>query len=376
MPEFATDILILRCTLRFARLWRFICVLAVLAVQGCSTASRETKHAADNPPGSQLVKCGVVLPVGLYGEWDSGMVESPVIWFDSSRTQYGMVYTGYGSTDSAKRGYKYVTSPQVGLAWSDDLIHWTKDRRNPIFRGSGIPGSMDAEGASGPFIWYENRTYYLFYFGVTVKGYEKGLKTMNLATSTDLHAWKRFEGNPIISPAGNGWRRDAIWHPNIVKENGTYYLFFNASGVVNGLVEEFIGYGTSRDLFRWTVDDTHSPLLTGSAKPGEWDASGRAGDPSVFKVGDMWYMAWYSWDRKNSADGLAWTSEQEFPLGWHVYENNPVLRIGEPGSYDALHAGKPFIMRTKTGHFHFYTAVALDETRQIAVARWPGPCTQ
>jgi predicted GH43/DUF377 family glycosyl hydrolase len=225
-------------------------------------------------------------------------------------------------------------------------------------------------------MWYENRTYYLFYFGVTAKGYEKGLKTMNLAISHDLREWKRFEGNPIISPAGNGWRRDAIWHPNIVKSNGSYYLFFNASGVFNGLVEEFTGYATSRDLFRWTVDDEHSPILTGSGKPGAWDASGRAGDPSVFKVGDRWYMAWYSWDKKNSADGLAWTSEQEFPLGWRIYERNPVLRIGEPGSFDALHAGKPFIVRTEKQHYHFYTAVALDETRQIAVAVWPGPCSR
>ncbi len=348
----------------------------MLVVQGCSTIDNGTRSDDLAPPGSQLIKCGVILPVGRYGEWDSGMVESPAIWFDSSRAQYGMVYTGYGSTDSTKRGYKHVTSPQVGLAWSEDLIHWTKDRRNPIFTGSGTPGSTDEEGASGPFIWYENKTYHLLYFGVTARGYEKGLKTMNLATSKDLYAWKRFEGNPIISPAGNGWRRDAIWHPNVVKDDGTYYLFFNASGVINGLAEEFIGYATSRDLFHWTVDDDHSPILMGSAKPGAWDASGRAGDPSVFKVGGRWYLAWYSWDRKNSSDGLAWTSETEFPLGWHTYEKNPVLGIGEPGSYDALHAGKPFIVRTENRHYHFYTAVALDETRQIAVALWPGPCGQ
>lgn len=350
-------------------------ILAFLLVT-LSISDQRASGVADDPPGARLVKCGVVLPVGKHGEWDSGMVESPVIWYDSSRAQYGMVYTGYGSTDSTKRGYKYVTGPQVGLAWSDDLIHWTKDSRNPIFGGSGIQGSTDAEGTSGPFIWYENRTYYLFYFGVTAKGYEKGLKTMNVATSNELTTWKRYEGNPIISPAGDGWRRDAIWHPNIVKDKGTYFLFFNASGIVNGLVEEFIGYATSRDLLHWTVDDDRSPLLMGSAKPGSWDASGRAGDPSVFKVGDKWYMAWYSWDRKNSADGLAWTSDKEFPFNWKLYENNPVLRIGAPGSYDALHAGKPFIVRTEKMHYHFYTAVALDETRQIAVAVWPGPCSQ
>lgn len=322
-------------------------------------------------PGTHLAKQGIVLPVGGFREWDGGMVESPVVWYDTLRRRYGMVYTGYGSIDSAKRGYRFVTGPRVGLAWSDDLLHWAKDPRNPIFSGSGIEGTTDAAGASGPFLLLEGGTYYLFYFGVTGRGYEKGTKTLNVALSTDLISWHRYEGNPIITPAGTGWRRDAIWHPNIVRNGTTYYLFFNASGALGGHDEEFTGYATSTDLLHWIVDDRNSPVLTGSGTEGAWDASGRAGDPSVFRDGDFWYMAWYSWDRKNTADGMAWTTEKEFPLGWRAFAGNPVLRVGAPGSFDALHAGKPFVFRTAETHYHFYTAVALDETRQIAVATEP-----
>ena len=324
--------------------------------------------SSNDPPGSHLKKWGLVLRLGPPGAWDAGMVESPMVWFDAHRKRYAMVYSGYGSTDSTHHGYHYVTRPQIGLAWSDDLLHWEKDEHNPVYSGSGVEGLSDSHGATGPFVWYENGTYYLYTIGVTSKGYEKGKKTLNLATSTDLYHWKRFEGNPVIAPSGNGWRRDAVWHPNIVKNGSTYFLFFNASGLVGELHEEFIGYATSTDLFHWKVDDDHSPILMGSHKPGAWDASGRAGDPSVYKVGHKWYMAWYSWDRVHSSDGLAWTSEKEFPLGWRVYKKNPVLSVGPPGSYDALHAGKPFIFRTADKYFHFYTAVALDETRQIAVA--------
>jgi predicted GH43/DUF377 family glycosyl hydrolase len=322
-------------------------------------------------PGTTLAKYGVVLPVGGNGDWDAGMVESPAVWYDSSRSMYGMVYTGYGRTDTTRRGYKFVTGPRVGLAWSTDLLHWKKDANNPILSGSGVPQSTDSRGVSGPFMWSEHGTYYLFYFGVTGAGYEKGTKTLNVATSHDLSRWTRYAGNPIIAPSGTGWRRDAIWHPNIVKRGGTYYLFFNASGVAGGKEEEFIGYAVSDDLFHWNVDDEHSPIVTGSGIKGTWDASGRAGDPSVFSADGKWYMAWYSWDKKNTSDGLAWTSDEEFPRGWRVYEHNPVLTIGAPGSYDAQHAGKPFIVRTRDTHYHFYTAVALDETRQIAVALSP-----
>jgi hypothetical protein len=51
-----------------------------------------------------------------------------------------------------------------------------------------------------------------------------------------------------------------------------------------------------------------------------------------------------------------------------------VLDIGEPESYDALHAGKPFILETARRHYHFYTAVDRNERREIALALWPGPC--
>lgn len=323
------------------------------------------------PPGTQLTKQGIVLRRGAVDAWDGGMVESPVVWFDKPRQRYGMVYTGYAWADPPTLGYAAMAKPQVGLAWSDDLLHWEKDARNPIFGPTGIDGTPDSHGTPGPFIWHENSLYYLFYFGTTATGYEKGTKTLNLAISPDLVTWTRYTGNPIITPHGSGWRTEAIWHPNIVKDDGTYYLFFNTSGVVDSNHEEFIGYATSTDLFTWTVDDKHSPILMGSGTPGAWDATGRAGDPSVFKVGHRWYMAYYSWDGTHTQDGLAWTTEADFPLGWRPYDGNPVLPLGEPGSFDALHAGKPFVFRTPERHFHFYTAVDDDETREIAVAVEP-----
>ncbi len=320
------------------------------------------------PPGTHLTKRGLVLPRGPAGTWDAGMVESPVamVWLDDRG--YGMAYTGYAWTNPPHLGYTAVSTPQIGLAWSGDGVHWTKDPRSPILGPSRQAGTPDEAGTAGPFVWHEDGTYYLFYFGVTEAGYERGRKTLNLATSPDLYHWTRYEGNPIIEPAGAGWRSEAIWHPNVVKVGGTYFLFFNASGVVEGREEEFIGYATSPDLYSWIVEDEHAPILQGSGVPGAWDATGRAGDPCVFRVEDRWFMAYYSWDGTHAQDGLAWTTPEAFPLGWRPYANNPVLRLGAPGTFDALHAAKPFILRTPAWHFHFYTAVAEDERREIALA--------
>lgn len=347
-------------------------LLGAMMLQGCVRAPEPS--AETTVPGAQLTKCGIVLPVGAPEAWDGGMVESPAIWFDSTQGRYGMVYTGYDLKYPERRGYASVGNPRIGLAWSSDLLSWARDGGSPILEASEMAGTPDAEGVTGPFMWMEDGTYYLFYFGTTQSGYEGGRKTLNLATSNDLKTWHRHAGNPIIEPAGVGWRRDAIWHPNIVKVDGKYYLFFNASGVVDGHAEEFIGYATSPDLKAWTVHDEHSPLLVGSRTPSAWDATGRAGDPSLYRVGDTWYMAYYSWDGTRAQDGLAYTRAEDFPLGWVPYEGNPILTVGAPGTFDALHAHKPFVVRTATRHHHFYTAVDTAETRQIALAVEPGPC--
>lgn len=331
----------------------------------------ESQKPFEVPPGAKLEKKGIILPTGPEGSWDDGMVECPCVWWDPSGERYGMVHTGYKRLKPGGRGYKEVGEPRIGLAWSDNLVDWEKDERSPIFGPETGGTELDRCGCSGPYVWMEGSEYFLFYFGTTEEGYEGGIKTLNVARSKDLVSWERHPGNPIIVPAGDGWRAESIWHPHVQKVGETYYLFFNASGVVNGQHEEFIGYATSPDLLNWEVADAESPILTGSGKPGSWDSSGRAGDPSLYRIGSTWYMAYYSWDRVNTQDGLAMTTQDQFPVGWEPYAGNPILPKGVPGSVDALHAGKPHIFRDATGHYHFYTAVDETEHRQIALAMDP-----
>lgn len=268
-----------------------------------------------------------------------------------------MLYVGYDDP---------VTTAKHGLAYSTDLINWTKSPSNPVFGPSGINGTPDENGTSGPFVYYEDGTYYLFYIGLSGAGYEGGTVSMCLATSTSLTGtWTRH--GAIISPSGTGWRRYKIWHPNVVKEGSTYYLFFNAQGDYDGVNnKERIGYATASSLMGpWTVDDVNSPVIS-IGPNGSWDER-MAGDPCLFKHGNFWYMAYYGADDPltRACDGYAYTTVDEFPLGWRKYEYNPVIEPSE--SYDNVYAAKPFIYIHNGIVYHYYTAVNSTD-RQIAVA--------
>lgn len=291
-----------------------------------------------------LTKQGVVLGLGP-AAFDANMVESPVVWWDQSEGQWGMVYTGYSAASQGS----------VGIAWSPDLLTWTK--AGQILAPTGVPGDPDQGGITGPYMRYEDGTYYLFYIGLTEVGYESGVKSLCLATaSSSTGQWTRH--GTVIAPLAGPWRAGAIYHASIVLVDSTYYMFFNASASI-----ETIGYATASSLLGpWTVDDVNSPVVTVSASG--WD-SGWVGDPSIYKVGTTWYMAYYGYGDGTARDGIATTTEAAFPLGWVKYAGNPVLSPSE--TYDSTYAHKPFIVNHEGRHYHYYTAVG-SAGRVIALA--------
>jgi predicted GH43/DUF377 family glycosyl hydrolase len=265
-----------------------------------------------------------------------------------------MVYTGYN---------KFASQGSIGLAWSVDLVHWIKDKRSPILSASGIKGTPDASSVTGPLIYLENGTYFLFYIGCSGSGYEQGIKSLCLATSKDLINWKKSANSPVIAPNSDTWMDSAVYHPSIVKRNDIYYLFFNACG----LTPEQIGYAASTSLYGpWIIDKTNSPILR-IGKSGTWE-DGFIGDPSVYQIGNIWYMAYYGYSAttKKAYDGLACTTDDKFPLGWEKYSGNPVLVPG-PDEFDNMFAHKPFIVNYNGKHYHYYTAVG-PGGRKIALA--------
>ncbi|MDK8186733.1 MULTISPECIES: hypothetical protein [Sphingomonas] len=336
-------------------------------VRLASNVDEQTGVLLNEHRGLSLDKVGVVLQADASKPFMAGMVESPCIWWDPNTFKYQMVFTGYTTTN-----YPAAVA-SVGLASSVDLVNWTVDG-GPLLIGSNTAGAPDRAGATGPVMVYEDGTYYLYYIGLTEVGYEAGSKTICLATATSLAGpWTR-RGIVVdrgVAGSDTFWREGGVYHASVVKRSGIYYMFFNASGTVNGKVRERIGYATATSLLGpWAVDDANSPILDGI--DGAWHDD-VTGDPAVHRCGNLWVMDLFgaSAGFVTASDGIAFTTDDLFPLGWQIYTDGPVLRP-TPGGYDAGYAHKPFIYFHGGRKHHFYTASRTQangvEFRGIALA--------
>jgi len=99
-----------------------------------------------------------VLVEGPDGAWDDKNVENPFVWRED---KWRALYQSNGSGLPA--GHNWA----VGLAESDDAVSWSKNANNPVLMGSQDweKGSSGDYLVFGPCVIKEGDTYYCFYTG-------------------------------------------------------------------------------------------------------------------------------------------------------------------------------------------------------------------
>lgn len=291
---------------------------------------------------------GLVLkPTGDNG-FDSKMVESPSIIWDDAKNKYIMVFTAYDSNNVGSIGY----------AFSTDLKNW--ENQGQLFKNSGNAANGDKNGCTGPCLVKYDGIYYLFYLGLNGEGYEGWPINLCLATSTDLATWT-YKGVVIAPSKDIPWISNTIYHPDIMKIGSYWYIFFNANGTIDGQAAERTGFAFSTKIDGpYTVDPDRISKFAEDAG----DHSGiQCGDPSVFKINDLYYMFYFDTSHKDEVvDRYAWTTAAEFPRGWRY--GGPVIKNDK--DYNKTFAHKPFVLIKDNILYHYYTAVG-DQGRCIAL---------
>ncbi|MGC8890840.1 MAG: hypothetical protein ACP5PC_09170 [bacterium] len=239
------------------------------------------------------LKRPVLAPTGKVGDFDSKEVDCASIIVKDNI--FYMFYAGWDGKVN-----------RIGIAKSEDLIHW---ERIGLILDIEERGSWGSGSISGPYIYHEDGTFYLFYVGFPKIGYENGPGAVGLATSKDLVNWIKHPSNPILKNVPGGpWERGGLYKPCVIKVDDLYYLFYNAKDREESPWHERIGLAFSKDFLYWEKYKGNPVLDNGPE--GTWDSI-TVGDPYIVKFDDTWYMFYYGFDGKKAQDGVAISKDRD-----------------------------------------------------------------
>ena len=213
----------------------------------------------------------------------------------------------------------------------------------------GPAGTWDSVDALNPSVVHTDKEYLNFYSGFDGKTWHTGL-----ARSSDGFSWTKV--GKVISP--EGWEGDYIAaNGSALRVGSEFYYWYQAGRVPK------IGVAQSRDGNTW---NKHPEPVVRTGPRGSWDERGVA-DPYVVRYGGYYYMFYLGQDRARrqrlgvarSRDGIEWTKLRA----------NPVLDLGEYGSFDENGLGEPAVWYSNGSYWMLYTGRDRNENRRMGLAR-------
>ena len=140
----------------------------------------------------------------------------------------------------------FTPAPQRGLAgdrgyllYSDDLVNWHPDERNPVF-GPETLDNWDAIHVRPRSLNRINEMWYLWYEGCNTwkpddESHHGWWDTVGLARSKDLINWEYYPRNPTLPGLGvNAEQFDGNWvgWPRMFVKDGIGYVFYTGNAQV------------------------------------------------------------------------------------------------------------------------------------------------
>jgi predicted GH43/DUF377 family glycosyl hydrolase len=216
----------------------------------------------------------------------------------------------------------------------------------------GDKGAWDASDVLNPAVVRFDGVYLNLYSGYDGRTWHTGVASTNDGTH-----WNKL--GRAISPEG--------WEGSYIAANGAalvadkeifYWYVAGEPGAHK------IGFARSANGgVHWTKHP--DPVLSPGPR-GSFDERAVA-DPYVIRRGDFFYMFYLGQDRASRQRlGLARSRDG---IVWEKLRSNPILELGEPGSFDEMGLGEPAIWTSGGSYWMLYTGRDLVERRRLGLAR-------
>ncbi len=243
--------------------------------------------------------------------------------------------------------YEDFQLPRVDRAEAGGVWTW-EALPEPVLR-RGAREQFDAVDALNPSVVVFDKVYYNLYSGFDGNTWHTGL-----ATSADGIQWEKH--GQVLSP--QGWEGSYIAANGALLHDGREFLYWYQAGE-----PPRIGLARSRQGRLWRKHP--GPVLHPGPR-GSWDERGVA-DPYAVRFGGVYYVFYLGQDRAarqrlgvaRSLDGVTWTKLRA----------NPVLELGETGSFDENGLGEPAVWFFEGSYWMLYTGRDRVENRRMGFAR-------
>lgn len=214
--------------------------LALLSLWAGASCGRAEDPAAARPVLQVSTSEWKAADAPVYCDPDDDWAKDPSVL--KAGDTYYLYYTSANPWQGDGCGGK--GEPRIDYATSPDGLAWT-------YRGvaipKGKPGEWDEERPQAPARpILKDGVYYMFYAGKS----PRSAVAIGYATSTDLRAWKKHPGNPVLA-------RGKCNDPFLYAEGSVYYLFYTSGGDV-------IHYCRSTNLVDWSESVSPGAVGEGS----------------------------------------------------------------------------------------------------------------